>query len=279
MPDIGFVNGRFLPLDEALISVEDRGYQFGDGIYEVIRTYGGLPFHLEAHLGRLERSAEALDLTLPYRRAEWTAYIKEGIRLAGYGECKVYIQVTRGVAARDHQIPEDLPPTAVITVREMIGLEGRVREEGVSAITLEDVRWGRCDIKSINLLPNVLARRQARAAGAFEAIFVRGGEVAEGAVANVMAVIRGELVTPPEGPRILAGVTRALVLELAREEGLLVRERRTTVGELKAADEVMLTGTTVEVLPVVRLDGAPVARGRPGEVARRLSARFRKLTA
>lgn len=279
MPDIGFVNGRFLPLGEAAVSVEDRGFQLGDGIYEVIRTYGGAPFRLEAHLERLERSARAIHLTLPYSAGEWTAYIKEGIGRAGYRESKVYLQVTRGAAPRDHQIPEGLAPTAVMTVRAMSELDPRHREEGVGVVTLEDIRWGRCDIKSIDLLPNVLARRHAREAGAFETIFVRDGQLAEGAVANIMIVQAGRLVTPPEGPHILPGVTRRVVLELARKEDLPVEERAVTVRELRDADEVFLTGTTVEVLPVVRVDGAKISTGRPGDLTRCLSARFRALVA
>lgn len=279
MPDIGFVNGRFLPLGEAAVPVEDRGFQFGDGVYEVIRTYGGEPFRVEAHLERLERSAQAIHLTLPYRLPEWMAYVKEGIDRAGYRESKVYLQVTRGVAPRDHHIPEGLAPTVVMTIREMIELPLRQREEGVEAVTLEDMRWGRCDIKSIDLLPNVLARRHARDAGAFETIFIKDGQVTEGAVANVMIVKAGRLATPPEGPRILAGVTRRVVLELAQKEGISVEERPVPVQELRAADEVFLTGTTVEVLPVVRVDDAGISNGRPGEVTRRLSARFRALVA
>lgn len=279
MPDIGFVNGRFLPLSEAAVSVEDRGFQFGDGIYEVIRTYRGEPFRLEAHLERLERSAQAIHLALPYRLTQWTGYIKDAIDRAGYRESKVYLQVTRGVAPRDHQIPEGLAPTVVMTVREMTDLAPRHREEGVGAVTLEDMRWGRCDIKSIDLLPNVLARRHARDAGAFETIFVREGQVTEGTVANVMIVQAGRLVTPPEGPRILPGVTRRVVLELARKEGLPVEERPVTVQELRAANEVFLTSTTVEVLAVVRVDDATISTGRPGELTRRLSTRFRALVA
>ncbi len=279
MPDIGFVNGRFLPLGEATVSVEDRGFQFGDGIYEVIRTYGGKLFRVEAHLERLERSAQAVHLNLPYRLPQWIAYIKEGVDRAGYRESKVYLQVTRGVAPRDHQIPEGLAPTVVMTVREMAELNPRHHEEGVGVVTLEDMRWGRCDIKSIDLLPNVLARRHARQAGAFETIFIRDGHVKEGAVANVMIVQSGRLVTPPEGPHILPGVTRRVVLELADKEGISVEERPVTVLELQAANEVFLTGTTVEVLPVVRVDDAKISTGKPGNLTRRLSTRFRALVA
>lgn len=277
MPDIGFVNGQFMPLAEAKVPVEDRGYQFGDGVYEVIRTYRGVPFRLEAHLARLERSAKAITLSLPFGTGDWVQYVAEGLRLAGYAECKIYMQVTRGVAPRDHAMPADLSPTVVMTLREMRELDEEVRHAGVEAMTMEDLRWGRCDIKSINLLPNVLARQRAKQAGAFEAILLWNGEVTEGAVSNIMTIQSGVLRTPPLGRRILEGVTRGVVLELARNAGVSVEERRLDAQELRAADEVFLTGTTVEVMPVVRLDSAPVGDGCPGAVTRMLRARFQGL--
>lgn len=275
MPDIGFLNGRFMPLEKAVVPVEDRGYQFGDGVYEVIRTYHGVPFQLEAHMARLERSATAIGLPMPFRTSEWLGYVAEGIRLAGYADSKVYIQLTRGVAARDHLFPVGTPPTAVMTVRQMRSLDPVLCANGVSAITVEDIRWGRCDIKSVNLLPNVMARQQAKEAGAFEAIFVRAGEVTEGAVSNVMLVRAGVLVTTPADERILSGVTRAVVLDLTRKEGIPVEERAIRVEELRGADEIFLTGTTVEILPVIGVDGVAVGTGKPGELTRLLSHRFR----
>ena len=275
MPDIGFLNGRFMPLAEAMIPVEDRGYQFGDGVYEVIRTYRGAPFQLEAHVARLERSAVAIGLPLPFRTSEWSSYVGEGIRLAGYAESKVYIQLTRGVAPRDHLFPVGTPPTAVMTIRQMRSLDPVLCATGVPVITVADLRWGRCDIKSLNLLPNVMARQQAKDAGAFEAIFVRAGEVSEGAVSNVMLVRAGVLVTAPADERILSGVTRAVVLDLARKEGILVEERAIRVEELRGAEEILLTGTTVEILPVIGVDGVVVGAGKPGELTRLLTRRFR----
>lgn len=275
MPDIGFLNGRFMPLDQAMVSVEDRGFQFGDGVYEVIRTYRGVPFRLEAHLGRLERSAKAIALALPYQSRDWQDFVLEGVRRGGYAESKVYIQLTRGAAPREHLFPVAARPTTVMTVREMRPLDAALRAAGVGVITVEDLRWGRCDVKSVNLLPNVMARQRAKEAGAFEAIFVRRGEVTEGTASNVMLVRAGVLVTAPEGERILSGVTRALVLVLARNEGIPVEERTVSVDELRRADEVFLTGTTVEILPVVRVDGALVGTGKPGALTGLLSARFR----
>ncbi len=275
MPDVGFLNGQFQPLIETRVSVEDRGFQFGDGIYEVVRTYGGRPFQLGAHLDRLERSARALGVPVPYGTREWMAFIEQGLRLAGHSETKVYIQITRGAAPRDHAIPAGLAPTVVMTFRELRPIDPVLQRDGVTAITVPDLRWGRCDIKSVNLLANVLARQRASEAGVFEAIFVRDGDLTEGAVSNVLVVRGGVVVTPPDGERILSGVTRAVVLELARKEGLPVDERPVSEPELRSAEEVLLTGTTVEVLAVVRLDGRPVGDGRPGEIGRQLLARFR----
>jgi D-alanine transaminase len=279
MPDTAFVNGRFLALADATVPIEDRGFQFGDGVYEVIRTYRGRPFKLEAHLARLNRSAEALQLRQPYSLEQWTGYISEGLRLADFPESKVYLQITRGVAPRDHAYPADLQPTVVMTIRELHPLSSAVQAGGVDAITVDDLRWGRCDIKSLNLLPNVLARQQARQAGVFEAILVRNDEVTEGSVSNVMVVEGPTLITAPEGPLILSGVTREVVLGLARRERLALKECCPSREQLYAATEVFLTGTTVEVLPVVRIDGKIIGDGHPGPVTRSLAKRFAGETA
>lgn len=274
MPDIAFVNGRFCALADAVVSVEDRGFQFGDGIYEVIRTYGGRPFELDAHLARLDQSARALDLTQPYPPQRWKEYILEGIKLAGYHHAKVYLQVTRGAVPRDHVCPPDIEPTVVMTIRELSPLSASPCVSGVEAMTMEDIRWGRCDIKSVNLLANVLARQQAKKARVFEAILVKNGDVTEGAVSNVMAVLGGTVVTAPEGPRILSGVTRSVVLQLARQRGLQLKQRYLSLDELYGAEEVFLTGTTVEVLGVVRIDGKTIGNGKPGPVTRALAEGF-----
>jgi D-alanine transaminase len=274
VPNVAFVNGAFMPLAEAKVSIEDRGFQFGDGVYEVIRTYKGRPFSLEAHLARLDRSAAALNLPQPYSRSDWTHHILEGIKQAAYPEAKIYLQITRGVAPRDHAYSDDATPTVVMTVREFHPLDRSVQTTGVDAITTEDIRWGRCDIKSVNLLANVLARQRVRQAGVFEAILVHGEFVTEGAISNVMVAQGGTVVTAPEGARILSGVTRALVLDLARSAGVQVQERFVSQAEIYEADEVFLTGTTVEVLAVVRVDGKVIGDGRPGPITQRLAERF-----
>ena len=274
MGEMAFVNGRFLSLAGASVSIEDRGFQFGDGVYEVIRTYGGRPFMLHAHLARLNRSAEAIGLRQPYSLERWSGYMEEGLRLAAFTESKIYVQITRGVAPRDHVYAPQLEPTVVMTIRELHPLSPAVQTAGVDAMTLDDVRWGRCDIKSLNLLPNVLARQQAKEAGVFEAILVKNGEVTEGSVSNVIIVDNRTLMTAPEGPRILSGVTREVVLRSARQEGLEVHEQYPSRENLLGASEVFLTGTTVEVLPVVRIDGKPIGSGEPGPVTRQLAKRF-----
>lgn len=278
MPDVAFVNGRFLPLADAVVSIDDRGFQFGDGIYEVIRTYQGRLFELDAHLIRLDRSATALNLKQPYSHVRWRELIEDGIRRAAYPEAKIYIQITRGTAPRDHAYEADLVPTTVMTVRRLQPLNPAHRASGVAAMTMEDIRWGRCDIKSINLLANVLARQTGKEAGVFETILVREGLVTEGSVSNVVVVRSGSLMTAPEGPRILSGVTRTVVLDLARETGLAVLEQYPSREELYRADEVFLTGTTVEVLAVVNIDGRTIGAGQPGPVTRELAGRFGRRT-
>jgi D-alanine transaminase len=277
MPDIAYVNGRFGPLADAVVSIEDRGYQFGDGIYEVIRTYRGHPFAVEAHLQRLERSAKAIQLSTRQTPGQWVSLIREGLQRSQFPETKIYLQVTRGRAPRDHPFPDDSTPTTVLTFRELRPLDASISQVGVKATTVDDLRWGRCDIKSVNLLANVLARQQAKEAGAFEAILVRAGVVTEGSVSNVAVVRNGAIHTAPEGSRILSGVTRALVLELAKKEGISVIEACVSREDLLTASEVFLTGTTVEVLSVVSVDGQVIGNGNPGPVSRLLSARWNAL--
>ena len=275
MPEIAFVNDAFLPLAEARVSVEDRGFQFGDGVYELLRVYAGVPFHLTEHLGRLEQSARAIGIPLSFTRDRWTAVIAEAIARSGFPDAKVYIQVTRGVAPRDHVPPDPVTPTVVVTVRAMAPPAAELYATGASVVTVPDLRWARCDIKSIGLLANVLAKQQAKERGASEALFVRDGAVLEGATSNVMTVKNRCLVTPPEGPLLLSGVTRKVVLGLAREAGVAVKEQPVAEAELYAAAEVFLTGTTIEVLPVARVNGRPIGAGAPGPVTTLLMARFR----
>jgi D-alanine transaminase len=275
MSNIAFLNGRFMPLSRAKVSVEDRGFQFGDGVYELIRTYDGYPFHMREHIRRLGRSAEALQIRNPYSEKVWARYVFQGMKKSGYPNAKIYIQVTRGAAPRVHWFPEKVRPTVVMTVRKFVPLPEVMRTKGVAVITVPDIRWARCNAKSLNLLPNTLAREEARRKGAFESLFIRDGYVMEGGGSNVFIRIGKTLLTPPEGPFILSGITREAVLGLAKEVGVEVSERPVRESDLLSADEVFLTGTTVEVLPVVRINQKWVGSGKPGETTRLLYARFR----
>lgn len=274
MPDIALINDVFMSLSEARVSVEDRGFQFGDGVYELLRVYAGVPFRPAQHVARLARSAAAIGISLPHDPARWAALISEGVTQSGYPSAKVYIQVTRGAAPREHAVRQALTPTVVMTVRALDPSDGALYAKGGDAVTVADIRWGRCDIKSVCLLANVMAKQQAQDAGAVEALFIRDGCVWEGATSNVMIVQAGLLTTPGEGPWLLAGITRQEVLALARTAGIPVKEQRVTEAELFAAEEVFLTGTTIEVLPIVAVNGRPIGTAQPGPITRLLMARF-----
>ena len=278
MPDLAYVNGHWSAIDDAVIPINDRGLLFGDSVYEVVRAYGGTPFRLTQHLARLERSARELALRLPRTRDEFVQLVHDALRRGEMTDAIVYLQITRGVAPRAHDIPEDIEPTVILTVRPAAILPEAVRERGVAVITVSDLRWSRCDIKSTNLLGNVLALQAARRAEAFESIQVRDGVVTEGVSTNVFAVFDGKVVTPAEGVYLLRGVTRQVIGELARERPGL-REEPLPAGRLPEADEIFLTSTTKEVVPVVTVDGARVGDGTPGPITRDLDARFRALVA
>ena len=275
MPEIAYVDGEFMELSEARVSVEDRGFQFGDGVYEVVRCYRGTPFALEEHLGRLERSAAGIELPLPEDARRLGELAVEALHRSGISESVLYMQVTRGWAPRNHAFPETVKPTLVITVRPAKPAPPDRTVLGVPVITVPDERWLRCDIKSTDLLPNVIAKEKARRAGALEAIMIRDGAyVTEGASTNVFAVKDGTIHTAPEGPRILSGITRSIVLRLAREKGMSIVEDFFTPGFLAGADEVFITSTTLEVVPCVKVDGRPVGDGKPGPVARALASAY-----
>ena len=279
MPNIAFLNGRFIPLEKAAVSVEDRGFQFGDGVYELIRAYRGRLFHPEVHLERLRESAAILSLRVPYGTRRWLSILKEALKRSGYRDAKLYIQLTRGTAPRNHPFPGKVRPTVVVTVRRLVPVSDLIRKRGVAIVTTPDVRWARCDAKSVNLIANVLAKQYAVDSGAFEAVFVsEAGLITEGSGSNLFIVKDGRLVTPAKGPKILSGITRDLVIGLAKSEGVEVIERSVTLEDLISADEVFLTSTSLEILGVVKVDGKPVASGRPGPLTRILTERFADLT-
>jgi D-alanine transaminase len=276
MARIAYVNGRYLPLQSAAVAAEDRGYQFADGVYEVIKVLGGEPRDLERHLDRLARSLAALEIAPPMTRRALESVLRETLRRNQLSNALLYIQVTRGSAPRNHLFPRRARPSLVVTVRRPAFPGEREREEGVGVITRPDLRWGRCDIKSISLLPNVLARQSAAAAGCREAWLVdREGIVTEGSASNAYIVDAGRrLITHPLNERILGGITRSVVLELARQDGIEVVEQPFSVEQAHAAREAALSSTSSWLLPVTTIDGRPVSNGMPGHVVRRLMALY-----
>lgn len=272
-----YVNGRFVDHSEATVPIDDRGFLFADGVYEVIRTYDGRMFLAEEHIRRLRDGLRALriadrgvDGLLDVARQ-----LMESNNVRGDGT--VYIQITRGVAPRKHAFPPvDTATTVYMFARPFKQHPAEYFTDGVAAITTSDTRWSRCDIKSIALLPNVLANEEAHAAGAFEALFVRDGVLIEGSHSNLFGVIDGTLMTYPSSNYILTGITRNLVLQLARQLDLPVAESPIYFGRDARIDELFLSGTTTEVMPVTKLDGEPVGSGRPGPMTTRLQQAFRK---
>ena len=260
-----YLNGRFMAQDQAFVPVTDRGFIFGDGVYEVIPVYGGRPFRLNQHLERLKRSLQGIRLPNPLTVAQWSDILHQLIELNAWdGDQSAYLQVTRGPAQRDHAFPPSATPTVLATIAPLKPIADALLQQGASAITLDDIRWLRCDIKAISLLPNILLRQQAVDGDAQEAILIRNGKVTEGAASNVFIVKDGTIKTPPKTQFLLPGITRDLVLELARDNGLACEEGQITPDELCLADEIWLSSSTKEVLPVTRLNGQPVGNGRPG---------------
>lgn len=258
-----YLNGEFLPLEQAKISVLDRGFIFGDGIYEVIPVFGGQCFRLKEHMQRLANSLKAIGIDNPLTEDEWTALFATLIARNGGGDQSLYLQITRGVAKRDHVLEIGVTPTVfAMTTR----LETPPVPAPVSAITSEDIRWKLCHVKAITLLPNVLLRQQAAAAGAYEAILIREGQLTEGAASNVFIVSKGVVKTPPKSWALLPGITRDLIIELLANSDIPVLETPIPEAELKAAEEIWLTSSTREILPVIELNHAPVGSGRPGPI-------------
>ena len=265
--DIVYLNGRFLPLKEARISVLDRGFLFGDGVYEVIPAYGGRLFRLDEHLSRLESSLDQVRIRPPLTHQEWQTILDR--LLPDDRDRSVYLQVTRGVAEkRDHAMPVKPTPT-VFAMSSDLETPYDVLV-GVGAITLDDTRWKLCQIKAITLLANILLRQEAVDRNCAEAILIRDGVVSEGAASNVFAVIDDVLVTPPKSHDLLPGITRDLVLELAHANAIEAREETISAETLSVADEIWLTSSTREILPVVELDGKSVGDGTPGPIWRRM---------
>jgi D-alanine transaminase len=276
MPELAYLNGEILPIDKAQVPIEDRGYQFGDAVYEFIASNNGRLFYLEEHLDRLERSLNGLFFpSVPreaIRKAVLTLFEKAEIQRAG-----IYIQISRGVSPRNHAFPDGVRPQIVMTIREVEEKPPELRKNGATAITLEDFRWGRCDLKTVQLLPNVLAKQKALAAGVFDAIFVSSeGVVREATSSNICIVVDGTVITHPLTPQILPGITRMVVIDLCRELDIPVSERFFKTDALYGAEESFLTGTVTEVLPIVTIDRHRIGDGQVGPVTAKLYETLRQ---
>ncbi|MBL0406442.1 D-amino-acid transaminase [Microvirga aerilata] len=271
MSRIVFLNGSFLPLEEAKVPFMDRGFLFGDGVYEGIGVLDGRLIDNEAHLERLERSLSEVRIPNPYTRAEWTSLQGEIVRRNGMQEGFIYFQVTRGVAERDFFFPENAKPTVAMFTQAKAIVHAPAAEKGIAVVTVPDLRWERRDIKSISLLAQVLAKQAAKEAGAQEAWLVDEGFVTEGGSSSAFIVTpTGSIVVRPLSHAILPGITRKSLLRLSKEGGIALEERRFTVEEAYEAAEAFLTSASNFVLPVVSIDGRPVADGKPGPITRKL---------
>lgn len=268
-----YLNGEFLPLAEAKISPLDRGFLFGDGVYEVIPVYSRRPFRIDEHLARLQQTLDGIRLANPLSADGWRAVLTRLVAEAGSEDQSVLLQVTRGAdSKRDHAFPQGVPPTVFAFSAPLVTPGEAVRATGISAISIPDPRWKRCDLKVISLLANVLARQQAVDAGCVETILLRDGLLSEGAASNIFVVKDGVLLAPPKDWRMLPGITYDVVLELAARHGMPYEVRDIAEAELRSADELWMTSSTKEVLPIVTLDGQPVGNGRPGPAAAQMYA-------
>jgi D-alanine transaminase len=270
-----YLNGEFLPPNQARVSVFDRGFIFGDGVYEVIPVFGGRLFRLPHHLSRLDASLGAIRLRNPHTQQEWNNIFTR-LLAEGSGDQSIYLQITRGVAPRDHAFPPNITPTVFAYAQPLKYSPPEQLAQGVAAVTAADIRWQRCDIKAIALLANALLRQEAIDQGAVEAILLRDGVITEGAASNIFVIKNGRLVTPPKGPFILPGITRDLVVEIARAKGIPCDELPVKIETLTSADEVWLTSSTKEILPITRIDGRAVGNGKPGPMHTRMFALYKE---
>jgi D-alanine transaminase len=276
MTETVYLNGEFMPLDQARVPVLDRGFIFGDGVYEVIPVYSRRPFRLPQHLQRLARSLDAIRLTNPLADGEWTRLIGDIIARNAGDDQSVYLQVTRGVAKRDHAFPKEAKPTVFVMSGPLVAPARELVENGVPCITGTDFRWLKCDVKSVSLLGNCLLRQSAADAGAAEIVLFRGGHLTEASASNVFVIRNGTLLSPPKTHLILPGITYDVVLELAAAVGIPIELREIAEAEVRGADELWLTSSTREVQAIVALDGKPVGAGRPGPLFRKVYQAFQE---
>ena len=270
MGQIVYLNGKFLPMEEAYVPVLDRGFIFGDGVYEVIPVYSRHGFRLREHLQRLQQSLAGLQLDNPYNLDEWEKLVLELIAQNEPEDQSIYLHVTRGVAPRNHAFPKNTAPTIFMMSNPLVTPSREQVENGVSAVSSNDIRWDRCDIKAIALLPNVLLRQMAVDVGSVETVLFRNGILTEGAASNIFAVENGVILAPPKDKHMLPGITYDLVLELAEANRIPVDISYCEEARIRAADELWISSSTKEVLAIVRLDGQPVANGKPGPMFQRM---------
>src|SRR5690625_364797 len=268
------VNDQIVARDN-IVNIEDRGYQFGDGVYEVIGVYEGKPFMMDEHMERLRRSAREIQLALPYATGKLQKKLEELVAVNKLDEGIIYLQVSRGTASREHFFPDaDVSPVTIAYTREEERMTA-TEEQGATAVLTEDIRWLRCDIKTLNLLPNVLAKQKAVENNAIEAILHRGETVTEASASNVFIVKDGELFTHPADNYILSGITRKKIIQLCETLGIKVNEETFTVDDMLAADEVFITATKLDVVPILKIDNHPIGTGSPGETTLKLLQAFR----
>lgn len=270
MSEIVYLNGEFMPLEDARIPVLDRGFIFGDGVYEVIPVYSRHPFRLPEHLARFSRSHDAIGLAYPMTDAEWSRLVRDLITRNGSEDQSIYLQVTRGVAKRDHAFPKGVKPTVFGMSSPLTTPTREAIENGVATISALDYRWQKCDVKSTSLLANCMLRQVAADAGATEVVMFRDGFLTEGSSSNVFIVQRGTILAPPKNNLVLPGITYDVVLELTQTNGLSHQVRPVTENEVRTADEIWVTSSTKEVLAVATLDTKPVGNGKPGAAFRRM---------
>ena len=268
-----YLNGQFLPIEEAKISPLDRGFLFGDGAYEVIPVYSRRPFRIDEHLRRLQITLDGIRLANPLALEEWRALVERIIAANDFNDQSVYLQVTRGAdIKRDQAFPIGIAPTVFVFTAPLVTPSAAQREAGIAVVSAVDNRWSRCDLKTVSLLANVLLRQQAIDAGCVETIMLRDGYLTEGAASNIFVVRDGVLLGPPKDHRMLPGITYDVVLELAARHGLPYAVREISEAEVRSADELWMTSSTKEVLPITRLDGLAVGNGTPGPLARQMYA-------
>jgi len=264
-----FLNGKFMPIEEAKVPVLDRGFIFGDGIYELVPVYSRAPFRLEGHLARMERSLSEVKIANPYTRAEWTRIIEQVIEKQSFDDQGVYWQITRGVAKRDHAFPKNVQPTVFMMSNPLVNPSREIVENGGKAVTAPDFRWHRCDLKTISLIGNCMLRQLSAEEGAVETILFRDGKLTEASASNAYTVKNGVIATPPKDNLILPGITLDVVFDIVKRGNLPIEVREISEAEVFGADEVWVSSSSKEIVAIVDLDGKTIGAGKPGPVFRK----------